>query len=448
MKANKSKSSQIRANAAFAIDQVITNNRTIDWVENAHPQWLEEPTAREIIYGALRYLQGLKALCDEHLDRPLRSKDSNIYALLLVGAYQLKFMNTPAHAAINETVGACRVMRRPWATRLVNAVLRKIQNTERSFDSYDQLNPAIKVLIDQQYPEHQIELSNALLSRAPMTLRVNVSAIQPAEFCEQLTQADIGFSNAWFPETLILDEAMPARALPGYQDGHVSIQDGGAQWAHHLLFRDNNLQSLDCKFLDACAAPGGKLFHTIEQLSTNRPDARLTYTALELEPKRAETLAQLGARLGHEVQPLVGDASAHDWWDGEQFSHILLDAPCSGTGTIRRHPDINVLFEEAHLFEHAQKQHSMLNNLWPMLRPGGSLLYCTCSLLEQENDQVIEAFVKQQEGEQHPTSLPSVQPLSLPTGQRTQFGWQLLPTDTQTDGFFFSLLRKPLPSAS
>ena len=448
MRANKSNSPQIRANAAFAIDQVITKNRTIDWVENAHPEWLEEPTAREIIYGALRYLQVLKALCDEHLDRPLRAKDSNIYALLLVGAYQLKFMKTPTHAAINETVAACRVMRRPWATRVVNAVLRKVHDTERSFESSDQLNPAIKVLIEQQYPEEQIELSNALLSRAPMTLRVNVSAIKPTEYCEELTKEDIGFSNAWFPETLVLDDPMPARALPGYQDGHVAIQDGGAQWAHHLLFADHDLQSIDCNLLDACAAPGGKLFHTIEQLFTNHPDARFTYTALELEPKRAQTMAQLGARLGHEVQPLVGDASATEWWDGEQFSHILLDAPCSGTGTIRRHPDINVLFDEAHLFEHAQKQISMLNNLWPMLRPGGSLLYCTCSLLEQENDQVIEAFVKQQEGEQHPTSLPSVQPLSLPTGQRTQFGWQLLPTDPLTDGFFFSLLRKPLSSTS
>ena len=420
------------------LDQILQNHRTIDWLEGKSPELFVEPATREMLYGCLRYLPGLTQLCHTFLDKPLKAKDSIVWSILLVGAYQLKFMSVPDHAAINETVAAVRHLRRPWATGLVNAILRKISETEHSFEPSGQFPNALKDQLATQYPDQAERLYAALLARAPMTLRVNALRTDSDAYKAQLNAADLDYRPGWFPECLALTTPIPSHRLPGFQEGDVAIQDAAAQWAYHILFDSEDMQSSSCKILDACSAPGGKLFHILEQLG---PATEIT--ALEFEPRRAKTIEQIGQRLGHTIQPMIGDARTQDWWDEVTFSHILLDAPCSGTGTIRRHPDIKYLFELETLKSHCETQLAMLNNLWPMLQAGGSLLYCTCSLLEQENDQVIEAFVKQQESEHQPRFIPEISSLELPTGQPTQHGWQLLPTDPMTDGFYFSLLKKP-----
>ncbi len=275
-----------------------------------------------------------------------------------------------------------------------------------------------------------------------MALRINTRRVSAAEYQTTLADAAIEFREGPFPETVILAQPRRTEELPGFDKGLVSIQDVGAQYAAHLLI--DRLAQPQGQTLDACAAPGGKLFHLMELSASDHQ-----FVALESQARRATLIDTDATRLGHQISVTVGDARNLAWWSGEKFSQILLDAPCSGTGTLRRHPDIKVLLDPSSIDTHHSNQLQLLNNLWSTLQPGGTLLYCTCSLLEQENDSVIEAFVTQQfEALQSPLSRSSMssinQPISLPTGGQTKFGWQLLPTNPDTDGFYFALLKKPL----
>ena len=435
-----------RADIAQALAQVLRRNRTIDQVLAERPQ---PPAGKEMLYGTLRYLPGLQGLVHLHLRKPLREKDSDLYALLLVGAYQLKFMRTPDHATIHETVEACRHLKKIWAKGLLNAVLRKLaidDITKQSFDPVDQFPKWMADLLQRQYGPYADSLMAANLQRAPMSLRINHKATDSKDYLHQLEAGRLSYRLGPFPETIILDRAIPSSDLPGYLAGQVSVQDLGAQWASRLLLEtiraprpSRVVQSDDCNILDACAAPGGKLFHLMEQL----PDD-IDVSALEVNPSRAQQTRMMAERLGLRCNLIEGDACKQDWWSGKLFSHILLDAPCSGSGTLRRHPDIKRLLQPESLARHRDQQLQLLNNLWSMLQPGGTLLYCTCSIFEQENDQIIEAFVAQQAQARSPHAEPIYDSLELPTGRATRYGWQLLPTDPDTDGFYFARLSKPV----
>ena len=438
-------SSGQRALCARCLNAIIFDNRTIDQVVNEKVF----PEARETIYGVIRYLPGLSRLVSQYLDKPLRAKDREVWCLLLVGAYQLKFMSIPDHAVINEAVSACNALKRSWAKKLVNAILRHAardieeKKFERSFDAIYQYPKWLKSLITDQYPDQSIELLQASLTRAPMALRINIRQISPIDYRSTLTQAGLEFRSGPFPETVILTKPCRTEDLPGFAAGQVSIQDVGAQCAARLLIDQTGGQLQISPTLDACAAPGGKLFHLMELSPPNHQ-----FVALELQDRRAALITSDAARLGHHITTTIGDATSLDWWSGEPFSQILLDAPCSGTGTLRRHPDIKVLINATSIDAHHANQLQLLNNLWPTLRPGGTLLYCTCSLLEQENDRVIEVFVTQQSaaqqsGQRGPNMRAVNQTISLPTGRPTRYGWQLLPSNPDTDGFYFSLLKKP-----
>ena len=266
-------SAQIRARSAKLIDSVIQDCRTIDWLEARHPDNFQTPLVRELVYGTLRYLPGLRATCSARLDKPLRAKDSDLMALLLVGTYQLVFLDIPTHAAINETVSACRALKKPWGARLVNAVLRGVSRqiekgdlTEHSFVPSDQINPGLRTCLTEQYPDSVDALMRALLARAPMTLRINTNRVDPEGYKQTLADQGIEFSDGWFPECITLSQPTASESLPGFLEGYVAIQDGGAQWAAHILLADLK-QPEDCRLLDACSAPGGKLAHIIEQLS-------------------------------------------------------------------------------------------------------------------------------------------------------------------------------------
>ncbi len=247
--------------------------------------------------------------------------------------------------------------------------------------------------------------------------------------------AKVGPTNT----SIVLDEPQPSATLPGWSEGCVAVQDVGAQFAAQLTLEDG---AQPHRLLDACAAPGGKLAHLIERCSSdnqgnNEAHPPTQIVAIDISAERIAQTQNVLDRLGHSCALLVADATTLDWWDGIPFDHILIDAPCSGSGTIRRHPDIKLLLKETSVATLAELQLQILNNLWRTLAAGGTLLYCTCSILPDENDCVITNFINQ------PDNNASVCNIVLPTGQATQHGWQLLPTDPNTDGFYYARLNKP-----
>ncbi len=382
----------------------------------------------ELVYGTLRHYYELAERVDAHVQKPLRSKDLDLRCLLLVGAYQLLYLRIPDHAAINETVNACRGLKKPWARGLVNAVLRgiareRLEQVKSGRDPAAGIHPNkhsvefpawLAERLHAQYPAQYAGLAKATLERAPMVLRVNARKATSGQCLEALAAEGIRAGKGWLPETLILDQPVPVRNLPGYQSGTLSVQDAGAQFAAALL-----ADGQPKRVLDACAAPGGKLFHLRERL----PEAEIV--GIERSETRYAHLEAEAARLGHETVTLRrADATGRDWATGDAvapFDAILIDAPCSGTGTLRRHPDIRLLRKPEDLADYQRLQLDLLRNLWPMLSTEGTLLYCTCSLLAEENDDIIETFLEETAG------AVRSRPIELPTGIKTRQGWQLLP---------------------
>ena len=524
--AGQPNSATLRGQCAKALVQIVDKQHTIDWLLQNRPEWLESPLATELIYGCTRYYFSLSTCIESHLEKPLRKKDRDVFCLMIVGAYQLLKLNVPEHAAINETVAACKALRKPWARGLINAVLRKVQRqqnddieTHANLDHPSWLVQRLKA----QYPGDWQQILDANNQRAPMCLRVNTRIRSLAEYQQALNTVDIAFSEQHaqlFAATIIpsadgsqeqaniegidlekpagqlagivLQQAVVAKSLPGWAKGHVSVQDFGAQLAGCISTWaiSQSKASPTTSVLDACCAPGGKLFHLVEHAqstasnSTNAPT--WNFLGLEKSADRAQHAKDESERLlsikgldpeavsqksstGIELEIRVADATQQDWWTGDSFSHICIDAPCSGTGTLRRHPDIKLLLKESSIVEHQATQLLLLKNLWPMLKAGGTLLYSTCSLLEEENDQVIEKFlehlrsgastpettdiVAQQqaaelnpENKQAPNLFTNVDNVcvkfTLNVGKPTRFGWQLTPMQTITDGFYYALLQK------
>jgi len=450
--ANSPSGALIRASAARALKLITLENKTIDWVSLNRPQWLDTPLSQELVYGVLRHHFSLSSVVNSFLNKPLRNKDRDVYELLLVGAYQLKKTRIPNHAVINESVAALVPLQKPWAKGLVNAVLRKItavptlsekipmldtdltdKELERSFDHQIWLVSRI----GKAYGKHAQSILLANNSKAPMSLRVNNRLIDREKYAACLDDADIGFVRGTPSQNLVIETAQTSASLPNWAEGFVAVQDAGAQFAAELLLTNNwveeNHPSQAGRILDACAAPGGKLAHLFEVMPSQ---ADWEILGVDNNSQRLETTQKILQRLGHEIPLKQGDVRSLDWWDEKPFTHVLLDAPCSGTGTLRRHPDIKLLLKESSIPMHQQLQCQILQNLWQVLTPGGTLLYCTCSLLEEENDAVIEDFMTNH------SETARVVKFELPTGVATHFGWQLLPSDPNTDGFYYALLHK------
>jgi 16S rRNA (cytosine967-C5)-methyltransferase len=432
-------SANVRANIALALNMIIESNRTIDWLMENRPKWTSTSLERELLYGCVRHYFFLHELVSRYLDKPLRAKDLDLLHLLLVGAYQLQELSIPAHAVINETVNATKKLGKPWARGLVNGVLRNIDRhkdelhkLERSFDQPLWLTARV----NSDYGAQAQTVLASSYQRAPMSLRINQTKINPQSYQQKLSSLDIAFKAGFFPESVVLDVPIPSAQLPGWTAGEVAVQDMGAQFAAHLL-HDNAPQTPTAhstrKILDACAAPGGKLAHLLELSAVH--NTPVAVTAIDSNSTRLAGTREILTRLGHKPKMLQGDATTLQWWDGEAFDQILLDAPCSGTGTLRRHPDIRLLITEAGLQQNIKLQQQIINNLWQTLAPGGNLLYCTCSLLAAENDGVVAHFLDRSQD-------AIVKDIQLPSGEKTQFGWQLLPTDPLTDGFYYSLIEK------
>ena len=432
----------VRACAAQVIVDVVQHGRSLaEVLPNAQQKInaADNSLLAELCYGTLRFFYELDALSALLLQKNFKDKDADLHALLLTGFYQLRFMRVPEHAAVNLTVEACRALKKDWAGNLVNGVMRNyLRNTEAVNEKLSQKTSAssnhphwLERLIAQAWPEQASDIFSANNGRGGMSLRVNALQHAVAEYQQQLIGSGIESEvSAIAPQALLLQQAVNVNQLPGFAEGSCSVQDVAAQLCAPLLQLEQ-----DQRVLDACCAPGGKTGHILEA------EPRLAeLVAIDNEASRLVRVQDNLARLGlFEKKPAVNvvcaDASKPDsWHDGKLFDRILLDAPCSGTGVIRRHPDIKHLRRESDIAALAVRQRELLEALWPLLVQGGILLYTTCSILPQENEQVVSDFLAQ-----HADA--AVKKIDADWGIETACGRQLLPADNN-DGFYFSRLIK------
>jgi 16S rRNA (cytosine967-C5)-methyltransferase len=443
----KKTGARTRARAAEAIDAVVNQGRSLDTAlaqAEAGINPSERGLARALCYGTLRFHWRLRSQVSALLDRPLKAKDSVIESLIAVGIYQLTDTRIPDHAAVSMTVEASRVLRRPKYASLINAVLRNfvrknLQAAEPVDDEARYMHPAwLLERLRCDWPDHWLEIVEAGNRQAPMWLRVNINRQSQAGYIKVLKEsgqfADDAASHqviAGFDQAVKLASPRPVSDLPGFSDGQVSVQDAAAQLAAPWLLRGG------CKrVLDACAAPGGK---TGQLLELAGPNADLT--AIDLDEDRLDKVRENLARLGLSATVLAADASTPDeWWDGAQFDRILLDAPCSGSGVIRRHPDIKLLRRAGDIATLAGSQLALLRALWPLLEANGRLLYVTCSVLEEENDAVVREFLKTQADARENDALPNNNIRDLM--QRKTCGYQILPGNQDVDGFYYACLER------
>ena len=401
----------------------------------------ERGLIQEMAYGALRWHFQLQPLVHDFLEKPFKEKDADLEALLVIGFYQLLHMRVAPHAAVKETVEATQVLNKNWAKGLTNAVLRRVLREEAPIRARiaadEQLtlaHPAwLLARIQEIYPENWRSIATANNARPPLCLRVHGGKTSRSTYLNQLAQA--GITARSVPDVdsaLILDSPVPVETLPGFRLGEVSVQDAAAQLAAILL---------DAKpgerVLDACAAPGGKAAHILERVP------QVALVALDVDAQRLGRVRENFARLGVAGTVMQGDAAdPSGWWDGLPFDRILLDAPCSATGVIRRHPDIRLHRTPNDIRRLAATQARLLDALWPLLAPGGKLLYVTCSILPEENAEQLLAFRTR-----HPDSL--AQDLRHPalehSARRADAGFQILPGAGEMDGFYFAgITKKPV----
>ncbi len=430
-----------RAVAAEVVDAVVSKGQSLDAAIAAHEGGIppkDRSLLRMLSYGALRHHWQLNDWIDALLSRPLRRRDSVINALLGVGLFQLTDTRIPDHAAVSQTVEAVRQLRRPKLAGLVNACLRRFQREaisarppsgeESAWNHPQWLVDALKA----DWPDDWETVLAANNERAPMWLRANSARVSAAGFRERLAQDGIeaGLLPA-VPDALRLAEPSLVEDLPGFADGDVSVQDGAAQIASRWL-----LNRTRGRVLDACAAPGGKTGHLLELGGDG-----MSLTALDSDAVRLESIRENLARLGRSATIIAADASKpEEWWDGVPFDGILLDAPCSATGVIRRHPDIKLLRRGSDIAGLAELQRALLEALWPLLAPGGRLLYATCSTLAAENDAVAGAFLGAHGDAVEDDVLPNNNIRDLM--RRKACGYQILPGTAGLDGFYYACLER------
>lgn len=396
--------------------------------------------ARHLAYGVLRWLIALEWLAGQLLGKPVKQRDRDIQRLILLGLYQLWLDETPAHAAINETAECARHLEKPWAVGLVNAVLRRFQREREAW--LEQLStreerfahPAWMLhRLQRDWPEHWQAVAEANNRQAPLWLRLNRSAPASGQVIARLEEK--GFHVRTHPlaaDALCVSPAAPVSALPGFEDGHFSVQDPAAQLAADLLDAQAGM-----RLLDACAAPGGKTCHVLERTPG------LDVTAVDVSAERLKLVRQNLDRLKLTCTLVAADASQPgSWWDGKPYQRILLDAPCSATGVIRRHPEIRHLRQAAQVDEAVRLQGRLLRQLWSLLDVGGILVYATCSVFLDENSRQINDFLSETLTAEETAKEGT---MGLQWTRRQSVGWQILPGDQDMDGFYYAILRKTAP---
>lgn len=419
--------------------QVTQHGRNLPDAMAKYAEKIEEqdrPFIQAMSYGVIRLLPRLEYIADQLISKPLKTKDYDVVLLIITGLYQLIEMRTPDHAAVSETVKVTKGLKKHWAKNFVNAVLRSYQRQAEDLTNQIKNNEVAEFahpqwwlnIIKKNWLEEkrwqQILIANNYA--APMTLRVNTGYIKRDEYLKLLQQKNIPASiGQHSPDAIYLDKPVAVNSLPLFTEGKVSVQDEAAQLAAILL----DPQKGD-RILDACAAPGGKTLHLLEK------ENDIDLLAIDIEESRLEKVQENLDRTQLKAQLLAANAfEPSSWWDKKPFDRILLDAPCSASGVIRRHPDIKLLRQQDDIARLVQEQAQILAALWPLLKSGGMLLYATCSVLAEENTLQIQQFLQE-------NADAELQPINSEWGQQQVAGKQIFPGEDGMDGFFYALIQK------
>ena len=430
---------QARAVASQILSKVFAEQQSLARLLPIELDMMVDPRERALTqalcFGVIRHYYSLNFILNTLLDKKLKKKDNDIKALILIGLYQLDHMRTPAHAAVSASVESCKELKKTWAKNLVNAVLRRYQREQDKFPELITANETAKNehpvwLLDRlkdEYPQHWQSIIKENNLPPPMSLRVNTRKTDRDSYLEKLQAAEIEAQPSTLNQTgIVLSHPVGVEALPDFAEGHVSVQDLAAQLAIPLL----GPQAGE-RILDACSAPGGKLAHLLETSPSLQE-----VVAIEKEPHRFKKLKNTLDRLGLSATLIQNDVRAvDDWWDKQLFDRILIDAPCSASGVIRRHPDIKYLRTVEDIQNITVLQAEILDALWPLLSKGGKLLYITCSVFKAENDEQIAAFTNKH------NDAKSI-PIQASWGMATEHGRQILPGDNAMDGFYYAQLQK------
>lgn len=414
-----------RAVALDAICSVVLRKESLSnfSFQEGHP---DTSLAKSLTYDTIRFYHQLNDIVTSILIKPIEQKHLDIHCLLLLGANQILFSNIPSHAAIFETVNVTNNLNKAWAKGLVNAVLREIDRNKNSLLNEPHFShPSWLVKkIKSYYPNNFEQIFSHNNLQAPMSIRVHPKySIESYQKSLKLIGIESMKLNI-APQLLILDRAVDVFKLPEFNNGSCYVQDASAQLAGHILNPKNGEL-----ILDACAAPGGKATH-ISELAPNS-----IITALDSDIYRLEKVKQNIKRYQTKsINILHGMAQKNDWWDGRCFDKILLDAPCSASGVIRRHPDIKLLRKPKDITAMVSLQKDTLENLWGLLKPGGVLLYATCSVLKSENEEQINSFL-----DSHVDA--AEEKIKIDWGIEVSVGRQQLPTHN-FDGFYYARLNK------
>lgn len=389
---------------------------------------------RAVTYEACRWHGRWEAALQLLLSKKLKPRDQIIGSVVICALVEIECMDTPTHAAVDSYVNLSKALELGHARGLINAVLRRFLRERDAIIKKIDKQPAAQfahppwmlALLREDWGEQRSAVLEAGNGRGPMTLRVNRRAGSREDYLAALALAGIAATAGIGAWDVVLAEPLPVELLPGFSEGKASVQDSAAQLAAALLDPQSGQ-----RVLDACAAPGGKTAHLLEWA-----DNDLQLTALDVSGSRLTRVTENLDRMGLKAQVQCADAAqVGDWWDGQLFDRILLDAPCTGSGVIRRHPDIKLLRRREDVRQLVIVQAGLLDALWTALAPGGRLLYATCSVFRDENDRQIEAFLQRCEGAR-------LLDIHLPVGQVGEHGAQILPGQGGADGFFYALLEK------
>lgn len=396
--------------------------------------------AGELVNGVLRWRWREAFYLAQLLSKPLKTKDSDVQLILLMALYELSECRTPDYAVINEAVELVRKTGKKWAASLVNAVLRRFVREQETLSAikmdeqarYSHPQWLIK-RISSDWPEQWQQMMQANNQRPVFWLRVNQSQNDVAGYRKMLADRQLdGAVSMLADSALMLSHGTDVKSLPGFDEGLVSVQDAGAQLAATLI----NMNEHDSyQVLDLCAAPGGKTCHLLERYSNI---SRMT--AVEHDAQRMQRVTENLQRLKLDAELVVVDARDYkQWWNGESYDRILLDAPCSATGVIRRHPDIKTLRRDSDIEQLQKLQSEILSAAWQMLKPGGELLYVTCSVLKDENERQIARFLAENKN----TRADAMElKINADWGEACQYGRQLMPGEHDADGFYYCRLGK------
>lgn len=425
-------STSVRTLAARFLAEVIRGEKSLAALPSySHLSPQDRALLQELCFGVCRFYFRHQEMLRRFLPKPLKAKDADIQALLHLGIYQLLQTRVPDHAAIGATVEAAQELKKIWAKGLVNGVLRNVQRRlpelSEAAESLPNHPPWLSDQLRQAWPDAWQPILAANDLRPPFTLRVNRRSSTRKAYLDQLYASGFAADPCKFAaDGITLAQACPVADLPGFAEAAVSVQDEAAQLAADLLQLAPGL-----RVLDACCAPGGKTCHMLER----EPELK-EVVAVDVEAARMARVEENLQRLQLQATLKVADATQlGDWWDQVAFDRILLDAPCSATGVIRRHPDIKLLRRANDIAKLADLQRHLLKQLWQTLKPGGLLVYATCSVLPQENEETVAAFIAEHEDAEH-------LPIEADWGYARPYGRQLLPRDGGHDGFYYALLRR------